>query len=271
MTTGPTPNDNVVPQRNTNPEKFKQRRKPKPKPREPRNVPSEPGATPLMNVPPPPLMGAYPPNFYHGPGFQAQQGFYPQERYYQTDFYQDQTEFYQQPPRDEIPNNGAQDGPTKENSKPKKKAKPKPKSKPKPSELSLRERLTHQLITGQAECLVCLESIKPKHATWHCDSECYQVFHIHCIKKWSKTARTEDQGGWRCPGCQFVRKATPRDYRCFCGKVLDPVYDRRDTPHSCGETCGKPLKTSDGEKCPHKCVELCHPGPCPPCTASVRQ
>ena len=67
--------------------------------------------------------------------------------------------------------------------------------KPK-TELNLRDRLTQQLVSGQAECMVCLEKIKPKNATWHCDGECYQVFHIHCIKKWSKIARTDD-GGWR--------------------------------------------------------------------------
>ena len=63
---------------------------------------------------------------------------------------------------------------------------------------------TLQLVAGQAECMVCLEKIRPTNATWHCDGECFQVFHIHCIKKWSKTARTEDQGGWRCPGKQNV-------------------------------------------------------------------
>ena len=68
--------------------------------------------------------------------------------------------------------------------------------------LNLKERLTQQLVAGQAECMVCLEKIRPRNATWHCDGECFQVFHLYCIKKWSKTARTEDQGGWRCPGKQ---------------------------------------------------------------------
>merc|ERR1712223_1225404 len=137
--------------------------------------------------------------------------------------------------------------------------------------LNLKDRLTQQLVAGQAECMVCLEKIRPKNATWHCDGECFQVFHIHCIKKWSKIARTED-GGWRCPGCQFVRKTVPREYRCFCGKVVDPPYERgRETPHSCGEMCGKTLKTATNVQCKHKCVELCHPGPCPPCVASVLQ
>ena len=42
------------------------------------------------------------------------------------------------------------------------------------SDLSLRDRLTQQLVSGQAECMVCLEKIRPKNATWHCDGECYQ-------------------------------------------------------------------------------------------------
>ena len=77
--------------------------------------------------------------------------------------------------------------------------------------------------------------------------------------------------GWRCPGCQYVRLIFPREYRCFCGKVVDPVYERREIPHSCGEVCGKELKTAEGNVCVHKCVELCHPGPCPPCVANIMQ
>ena len=48
---------------------------------------------------------------------------------------------------------------------------------------NLRQRLTTQLVTGKAECLICLEKIKPVHATWDCTS-CYQVFHIHCKHDW---------------------------------------------------------------------------------------
>ena len=36
-------------------------------------------------------------------------------------------------------------------------------------------------------------------------------------------------------------------------------------PHSCGEVCGR----SRGEPCVHKCVDICHAGPCPTCTATV--
>lgn len=50
--------------------------------------------------------------------------------------------------------------------------------------LGLRERLISQLVTGEAECMVCLEKIKPRLATWDC-RQCYQVFHIQCIVKWA--------------------------------------------------------------------------------------
>lgn len=41
--------------------------------------------------------------------------------------------------------------------------------------------------------------------------------------------------GWRCPACQNVTVAMPKDYFCFCGKVMRPEWDRNDTAHSCGE------------------------------------
>ena len=44
-----------------------------------------------------------------------------------------------------------------------------------------------------------------------------QVFHFGCIKKWSRSATAEQH--WRCPGCQVAVEASPRQYRCFCGKV----------------------------------------------------
>ena len=138
---------------------------------------------------------------------------------------------------------------------------------------NLRERLIRQLVGGEAECMVCLEKIKPKHATWDCQ-QCYQVFHIHCIKKWGKSQEVE---GLRCPGCQKIWKM-PKSYRCFCRKLLEPIYDRNEIPHSCGDVCGKKLYQNNEDdnkklqktvKCPHKCTELCHPGPCPPCKATT--
>jgi len=134
--------------------------------------------------------------------------------------------------------------------------------------VDLRARLSEQLVRGMTECMVCLDRVKQTHATWDCHN-CYQVFHIHCIKKWSKTAQT-DTGGWRCPGCQAVTAHVPKEYRCFCRKLRDPEWNRNqsDVPHSCGEVCGRQRNT---EGCVHKCVDLCHPGPCPPCNSSVNR
>lgn len=134
---------------------------------------------------------------------------------------------------------------------------------------NLRERLIQQLVSGQSECMICFEKVKQLQATWDC-KQCYQIFHIFCIKKWSRSqmalADTES-GGWRCPGCQSVTKSSP-NYVCFCGKTTEPTYNRNETPHSCGEVCGREKKILY-PGCTHKCIILCHPGPCPPCTASV--
>jgi len=129
----------------------------------------------------------------------------------------------------------------------------------------LRVRLTDQLVRGQTECMVCLDRVRQHNTTWDCHN-CFQIFHLNCIKKWAKTARTEE-GTWRCPGCQTVSTKTPSEYRCFCRKLRNPEWKRNEglVPHSCGEVCGR----KRGDPCPHTCVELCHAGPCPPCTATI--
>jgi NF-X1-type zinc finger protein NFXL1 len=73
---------------------------------------------------------------------------------------------------------------------------------------------------------------------------------------------------WGCPKCRhtYSDKEIPTRYTCFCGKVVDPQFDPWNVPHSCGETCGKPLKPD----CGHQCLILCHPGPCPPCPKVVK-
>ena len=65
---------------------------------------------------------------------------------------------------------------------------PKSTSRQDSADIGQRERLTQQLDAGAYECMVCLESVRPAHAVWDCD-KCYAVFHIHCLKKWSKTTR----------------------------------------------------------------------------------
>jgi transcriptional repressor NF-X1 len=133
------------------------------------------------------------------------------------------------------------------------------------ADTDLRGRLTDQLVRGCAECMVCLERVRQHQATWDCHN-CYQIFHLSCIKKWAKTART-DTGGWRCPGCQTVADKIPVEYRCFCRKSINPEWRRNEglVPHSCGEVCGR----KRSEPCLHLCVDICHAGPCPQCTATV--
>ncbi|XP_043227759.1 protein shuttle craft-like [Amphibalanus amphitrite] len=135
---------------------------------------------------------------------------------------------------------------------------------PSGAELGQRERLVEQLSGGRYECLVCVELVRPAHPVWSCAS-CYHVFHMGCVRRWARTSRAES-GGWRCPACQNVTAAPPATYKCFCGKMRDPPWNRRDTPHSCGEVCGR---SRSDVNCVHRCTLLCHPGPCPPCSASV--
>lgn len=52
---------------------------------------------------------------------------------------------------------------------------------------------------------------------------------------------------------------------CFCRKETIPANHPWLVPHSCGENCGKPLKSA----CSHRCMLLCHPGPCPPCSQMI--
>ncbi len=127
------------------------------------------------------------------------------------------------------------------------------------------EILIEQLIKNKCECLVCCSIIKSDSAVWNC-TMCFQMFHMYCIKKWAQASLTDNQQQWRCPYCQNTSEAVPNKYTCFCGKQTDPEYSKLQTPHSCGEICGK--QKSD-PRCTHRCSTLCHPGPCNPCDVMV--
>uniref|UniRef100_A0A4X2KU80 Nuclear transcription factor, X-box binding like 1 n=1 Tax=Vombatus ursinus TaxID=29139 RepID=A0A4X2KU80_VOMUR len=113
---------------------------------------------------------------------------------------------------------------------------------------------------------------------WSC-SGCFCIFHMPCIQKWAKDSLflvssplTDDDFGkrdypWPCPKCRFEykRSETPTRYYCYCGKVEDPPLDPWLVPHSCGQVCEREFKPP----CGHKCLLLCHPGPCPPCPKTV--
>lgn len=128
--------------------------------------------------------------------------------------------------------------------------------------------LSKRLANSSYECMICCDKVRVRHAIWNCD-RCWAVFHVGCIKKWAKSSTTAGSDTsattirWRCPGCQYERAALPTHYVCFCGAIQDPEHARGQTPHSCGQVCGR----NRGPNCPHTCPSLCHPGPCPPCTS----
>ncbi|XP_064481964.1 NF-X1-type zinc finger protein NFXL1-like [Ornithodoros turicata] len=136
--------------------------------------------------------------------------------------------------------------------------------------------LTDNLVSGATVCLVCIESVKRNEAVWSCNG-CYCILHLGCIQKWAKDSTfqqtsTPDQPAfssqWNCPKCRKGYRGTENlsKYLCFCGKVADPAFDPWLVPHSCGQMCEQDLKPS----CGHRCLLLCHPGPCPPCPKMVR-
>ncbi|XP_050670768.1 protein shuttle craft [Leptidea sinapis] len=129
------------------------------------------------------------------------------------------------------------------------------------TEMTQRERLSEQLDKGTLECLVCCERVKQIDPVWHC-SNCYHVMHLKCIRKWASSSVVE--GKWRCPACQNTSEEIPTEYRCMCGAMRSPEYQRGGNgAHTCGKACKRP------RSCPHPCTLLCHPGPCPACQATI--
>ncbi|KAL1435518.1 hypothetical protein MTO96_000183 [Rhipicephalus appendiculatus] len=140
---------------------------------------------------------------------------------------------------------------------------------PRPEDAPQKDRLTDQLLSGEYECMVCCERVRGTDSIWSCSS-CYHIFHLSCARKWALSpAALVKEGGWRCPGCQGTVLAVPDRYICFCGKRANPEWNRYGVPHSCGEMCGRSRGASS--MCMHRCNLQCHPGQCPPCSATVRR
>lgn len=135
----------------------------------------------------------------------------------------------------------------------------------------IHEDIAHNLY----ECPICTVELGRKSRVWSCGL-CWTVFHLSCVKKWSKNegaaaldgARRLEDGetsaprAWRCPGCNLAQEIFPKSYTCWCEKEVDPRPLPGLPPHSCGQTCSRKRKD-----CPHPCDSTCHAGPCPPCTA----
>lgn len=131
---------------------------------------------------------------------------------------------------------------------------------------------------GALTCLICISKIKKDDEVWSC-CECYGLFHLSCIQRWSKDTITQKKHAleeqvvekielsWCCPKCRHVYNVddAPTKYLCYCKKIENPKYQPFLVPHSCGEICQNKLIPW----CGHKCLLLCHPGPCPPCPIIV--
>lgn len=132
--------------------------------------------------------------------------------------------------------------------------------------------------SGASTCLICISKIRKEDQIWSCN-KCYGFFHLSCIQRWSKDTIAQQKHAleeqvikktklcWCCPKCrcEYEIEDIPSKYFCFCKKTENPRYQPFLVPHSCGEICHKELIPS----CGHKCLLLCHPGPCPPCPIIV--
>lgn len=135
--------------------------------------------------------------------------------------------------------------------------------------------------SGAATCLICIGSVKRVDPVWNC-SACFCFLHLTCTQRWAKDSLLHQKQAiedlprdkqplaitWPCPKCRkdYESDCVPQRYFCFCGQKEDPTYHAWLVPHSCGETCGRPLQPT----CGHTCLLLCHPGPCPPCPKTIR-
>lgn len=166
------------------------------------------------------------------------------------------------------------------------KSKPKNIPAPRPAKVTTKSvapdigtRIHEDILHSLYECPICTSELGRRSRVWSCGL-CWTVFHLSCVKKWSKNedsaaqdaARRQQQDStgevgmpraWRCPGCNLAQEIFPSSYTCWCEKDVDPRPLPGLPPHSCGQTCSRPRKG-----CPHPCDSICHAGPCAPCAAT---
>uniref|UniRef100_A0A1Y1M097 PHD-type domain-containing protein n=4 Tax=Photinus pyralis TaxID=7054 RepID=A0A1Y1M097_PHOPY len=130
-------------------------------------------------------------------------------------------------------------------------------------------------------CAICISSVKRSDPVWNCKG-CFSQFHLNCIQLWSKNKVFELKQSfedaalmkktvkiiWDCPKCRYEYDPSqiPMKYLCFCQKAENPPFQPLLVPHSCGDVCHRDLKPL----CGHKCLMLCHRGPCMPCPQNVK-
>ncbi|EAW11882.1 putative NF-X1 finger transcription factor [Aspergillus clavatus NRRL 1] len=88
----------------------------------------------------------------------------------------------------------------------------------------IHEDIAHNLY----ECPICTSELGRRSRVWSCGL-CWTVFHLSCVKKWSKNegsaaqdaARRSADGAssapraWRCPGCNLPHEIFPSSYTCW--------------------------------------------------------
>ena len=101
-----------------------------------------------------------------------------------------------------------------------------------PPDSDLTTRLIYTLRTPPfPDCPICFNPLHPAQPTWSCSltedvsSCCWATFHLKCIREWARKSTKEvkdafvargqlnDEGYWRCPGCQEKRTQVPRTYQ----------------------------------------------------------
>ncbi|CAH8583043.1 unnamed protein product [Schistosoma haematobium] len=148
---------------------------------------------------------------------------------------------------------------------------------------NLRSNLIDELRNSTYQCMICISEIRVTDRIWSC-ATCYHIYHLSCIRSWAKKSFQEpniESGSssvWRCPSCQTNYDMSPQliSYRCFCGRTENPEFHpaRFTIPHGCDQVCSKVKRITFASnlsdyQCTHLCTELCHPGPCPPCLATI--
>ncbi|KAH1328318.1 hypothetical protein KXX47_008256 [Aspergillus fumigatus] len=113
----------------------------------------------------------------------------------------------------------------------------------------IHEDIAHNLY----ECPICTSELGRRSRVWSCGL-CWTVFHLSCVKKWSKNegsaaqdaARRQAEGepsaprAWRCPGCNLPHEIFPSTYSSASkGPVPQATRGPSLTPLACDDECAR--------------------------------
>jgi len=106
----------------------------------------------------------------------------------------------------------------------------------------------------------CTKEIDPKFDPWlqphSCGEKCGKTLKPECKHKCVLLCHPG-----ACPPCPHMVSVT-----CYCAKSTPSVKRCSASNWSCNAICGATLACKS-----HTCPEVCHPGPCPPCSRSSTQ